>query len=105
MTEKTIELDQHRGMTAQKETKIRRLLAGVEAEERALRLRQKKLEAELLAVPATTWQDAAHKAGYLLRLFASTSEAQDPRRQKLIANVFDDFRRLSLDKRGDVAEE
>ena len=95
MTDRTIELDQHRGMSAQKATEIRRLVAEVEADERALRLRQDELEVQLVAVPAATWHDAAEKARYLLGLFASTPVAQDPRRQKLIANVLDDFRRLS----------
>jgi hypothetical protein len=95
MTKKTIELDQHRGMAAQKATAIRRLVAEVEADERALRLRQDELEVQLVAVPAATWHDAAEKARYLISLFASTPVAQDPRRQKLIANVLDDFRRLS----------
>ena len=40
MTDKTIELDQHRGMAVQKATVFRRLLANVETDERALRLRQ-----------------------------------------------------------------
>ena len=40
MTERTIDLDQHRGMAAQKATDIRRLLAEVEANEKSLRLRQ-----------------------------------------------------------------
>ena len=44
MTEKTIDLDQHRGMAAQKATDLRRLLADVEANEKALRLRQEELE-------------------------------------------------------------
>jgi hypothetical protein len=95
MTKQTIELDQHRGMAAQRATEIRRLVADVEADERALRLRQDELEVQLVAVPAATWHDAAEKARYLLGLFASTPVAQDPRRQKLIANVLDDFRRLS----------
>lgn len=95
MTKQTIELDQHRGMAAQKATEIRRLVAEVEADERALRLRQDELEVQLVAVPAATWHDAAEKARYLLGLFASTPVAQDPRRQKLITNVLDDFRRLS----------
>jgi hypothetical protein len=37
VTEKTIELDQHRGMAAQKATDLRRLMADVEANENALR--------------------------------------------------------------------
>jgi hypothetical protein len=37
----------------------------------------------------------AEKARYLITLFAETSVAQDPRRQKLIDSVLDDIRRLS----------
>ena len=40
MTDKTIDLDRRRGMEAQKATDLRRLLSEVEANERALRLRQ-----------------------------------------------------------------
>jgi len=97
MTDKPIDLDQHRGMSAQKATGLRRLLAEVEANERSLRLRQDELENQLLASPAANWHDAAEKARYLLNLFASTTAAQDPRRQKLIAAVLADFRRLSGD--------
>ena len=39
ITDKTIDLDHRRGMEAQKATDLRRLLAEVEANERALRLR------------------------------------------------------------------
>jgi hypothetical protein len=95
MTGKAIELDAHRGMMAQKATELRRLLAEVEADERALRLRQEELEAHLLAAPAANWSDAAEKVRYLLRLFAATPAGQDPRRQTLIAHVLDDFARLS----------
>jgi hypothetical protein len=95
MTDKTIDLDQHRGMAAQKATKIRRLLADVEANEKALRVRQDELESHLLAAPATNWLEAAEKARYLLNLFAATLTAEDPRRQKLIAAVLADFDRLS----------
>ena len=95
MTEKTVDLDQHRGMAAQKATDLRRLLADVEANERALRLRQDELEAHLLAAAAADWHEAAEKARYLLGLFAGSMAAQDPRRQKLIAAVLDDFERLA----------
>jgi hypothetical protein len=95
MTDKSIDLDQHRGMAAQKATKLRRLLADVEANENALRVRQEELEAHLLAAPATNWSEAAEKARYLLNLFAATQAAEDPRRQKLIAAVLADFDRLS----------
>ena len=95
MTDKTIDLDQHRGMAAQKATDLRRLLASVEADQSALRRRQDELEAHLLAAPATNWCEAAEKARYLLNLFAATLTSQDPRRQKLIAAVLADFERLS----------
>ena len=95
MTDKTIDLDQHRGMAAQKATELRRLLADVEANERVLRLRQAELETHLLAAPAANWHEAAEKARYLLNLYAATLAAQDPRRQKLIAAVLADFARLS----------
>jgi hypothetical protein len=95
MTDKTVDLDQHRGMAAQKATELRRLLADVEANEKVLRLRQDELESQLLAAPAANWQDAADKARYLLNLFAGTVAAQDPRRQKLIAAVLADFSRLA----------
>ena len=95
MTDKPIDLDQHRGISAQKATGLRRLLAEVEANERTLRLRQDELETQLLAAPAANWHDAAEKARYLLNLFAATLGAQDPRRQKLIAAVLADFKRFS----------
>ena len=97
MTDRTIDLDVHRGMAAQKATETRRLLADVEANEKSLRLRQEQLEAHLLAAPAANWHEAAEKAGYLLNLFAATLTSQDPRRQKLIAAVLADFDRLSDD--------
>jgi hypothetical protein len=95
MTDKTIDLDQHRGMAAQKATDLRRMIAEVAANEKSLRLRQDELETQLLAAPAANWHDVAHKARYLLDLFAASLAGQDPRRQKLIAAVLEDFERLS----------
>ena len=95
MTDRTIDLDRHRGMGAQKATELRRLLAEVEANERALRLRQDELESHLIAAPAANWPEAAEKARYLLNLFAAALTSQDPRRQKLIAAVLADFERLA----------
>jgi hypothetical protein len=95
MTDKPIDLDEHRGMAAQRATNLRRMLADVEANEQALRQRQDELESHLLAAPAANWQEAAEKARYLLNLYAASLTAQDPRRQKLIAAVLADFARLS----------
>jgi hypothetical protein len=71
MTDKAIELDEHRGMAAQKATDLRRLLADVEANEAALRLRQDELESQLIAAPAANWEEAAGKARCLLNVFAA----------------------------------
>jgi hypothetical protein len=97
MTEKTVDLDRHRGMAAQKATDIRRILAEVEANERSLRMRQDELETQLESASASTWQEAADKARYLLNLFGATPAGQDPRRQRLIATVLADFKRLAGD--------
>jgi hypothetical protein len=86
MTDKTIDLDQHRGMLAQKATDLRRLLADVQGPMKGLlRLRQDELESHLIAAPAASWQEAAKKARYLLNLYAAALTSLDPRRQKLIA--------------------
>jgi hypothetical protein len=95
MRDNPIVLDEHRGMAAQEATEIRRRLAEVEADQAALRARRTELEKFLLAAPASTWQEAAEKAQYLIGLLAATSVGRDPRRQQLIAGVLDDFKRLS----------
>ena len=95
MTDRTIDLDLHRGMAAQKATELRRLLADVETDQNALRVRHEELESHLLASPAANWHEAAEKARYLLNLFSASLTSQDPRRQKLIAAVLADFKRLS----------
>lgn len=91
MTDRPISLDRHRGIAAQKTTELRRQLAEVEANQNALRARQNELEAQLIAAPALSWCEAGEKARYLLNLFAAAPVAQDPRRQKLIASVLEDF--------------
>lgn len=95
MTDKSVDLDRHRGMAAQKATELRRMLADVAANEQVLRAKQDELEIQLIAAPASDWHEAAEKARYLLALFAVSPSGQDPRRQKLIEAVLDDFKRLS----------
>jgi hypothetical protein len=94
MTEHTIDLDQHRGMSAQKATELRRILADVEAAAKELEARQEALEKQLIAEPAASWAEAAEKARYLISLYALSPGAEDPRRKRLIANVLADFDRL-----------
>lgn len=90
-----VNLDTRRGMAAQKATEARRLLAEVSANEASIRSRLQELEDQLAAMPATSWPEAATKAAYLLELLSVLPQAQDPRRQQLIANVLSDFERLS----------
>ena len=61
----------------------------------ALRARQDELESFMVAADAMTWPEAAAKARYLIQLYAATPDAQDPRRQRLIAGVIADLVRLS----------
>jgi hypothetical protein len=95
MTDKPVNLDRHRGMSAQKATDLRRLRAEVEANEEALRVKQQELECQLSAVAASNWHEAAEKARYLLKLFAASPGGLDPRRRRLIDAVLEDFDRLS----------
>ncbi|HEX3500189.1 MAG TPA: hypothetical protein VHT04_12785 [Stellaceae bacterium] len=95
MADEPIALDEHRGMTAQKDTEIRRQLHEVQVDQAALQERQAELEKLLVAAPAKTFAEAATKARYLIQLFAGTAEAQEARRQALIASVLDDLARLS----------
>ena len=95
MVDKLVELDEHRGMAAQKSTEVRRQLHEVQADQAELQRRQAEFEDHAAAVPSQTWPEAAEKARYLIQLFAATPEGRAPRRQELIAKVLDDFVRLS----------
>jgi hypothetical protein len=95
MTGVPVDLDKHRGMAAQKSTEVRRLLKEIQADQAGIRARQEEIETFLSAAPAATWAEAAAKARYLLQLFATSLDAEDPRRQKLIAGTLEDLARLS----------
>jgi hypothetical protein len=94
MKDRPVDLDQRRGLKAQKATDLRRLLAEVQENERLLRLRQDELQAHLIASPATTWTEAAEKVRYLLGLYVATLTPQDTRTRDLVAAVLDDLERL-----------
>ena len=83
MTDKTIDLDHHRGMAAQKATDLRRLLADVEANEKALRLGRDELESHLLAAPAANLGKANSRkteaTGVELRPSCRTSSSPGPK--------------------------
>ena len=95
MTDKTIDLDLHRGMSAQHATELRRLVSEVEANQVALRRGQEEVERQLLALPAENWRQAADKARYLLGLLAASAARGDARTLRLIEAVLEDFNRLS----------
>ena len=97
MNDTPVDLDKHRGMAAQKATDIRRLLTDVEANAKLLRDRQGAVEIQLLAVPATSWVEAAAKARYVLNLYAAELAAADTHHRDLVATVLADFTRLSGD--------
>jgi hypothetical protein len=99
LSDQPVDLDKHRGMTAQKRTDIRRVLAGVEANARILREQQQELEVQLLSMPASSWPDAAAKARYVLGLYAATLGVQDQQHRKLVDAVLADFARLSDEHR------
>ena len=97
MSDAALDLDQHRGMAAQKATDIRRILADVENNAKDLRDRQAVLEKQLLSVPAASWPEAAAKARYIFNLYAAGIGSDDTHHRDLVAAVLADFDRLSID--------
>ena len=97
MNDNPVDLDKHRGMAAQKATDIRRVLADVEANAKLLRDSQGAVELQLLAVPATSWSEAAAKARYVLNLYAAELAPTDTHHRDLVAAVLADFNRLSVE--------
>jgi hypothetical protein len=95
LSENPVDLDTHRGMAAQKATDIRRVLADVEANAKSFRDHQGVVEAQLLAVPAASWGEAAAKARYVLNLYAAELASADRHHRDLVAAVLADFTRLS----------
>jgi hypothetical protein len=76
LPDRPVELDEHRGMAAQKSSELRRLHE-VQADHTGLQRRQDEFESYAVAAPSATWPEAAAKARYLIQLFAVTPEAQD----------------------------
>jgi len=95
MSDGPLDLDKYRGMSAQKATDIRRILADVEHNAKELRDRQAIVEKELLSARAASWPEAAAKARYVLNLYAAGLAAADTHHRDLVAAVLADFARLS----------
>jgi hypothetical protein len=98
MTDRPIDLDLRRGLSAQRATESRRMILEVEADQARLRRRRAEAEDQLLSSPAATWEEAAVKARYLLNLYAQTLAVGDTRTRTLIGAVLGDFERLANEK-------
>lgn len=94
MTDVPVDLDKHRGMAAQKATEVRRLLFDVETNSQMLRKQQTELEAQLLALPASCWPEAAVKARYLLTKYQQAIGRDDSLHHRLVEAVLADLSRL-----------
>lgn len=87
-----IDLDDYRDLVAQRATDVRRRHHdALRAQAASLRRLQEELEELLLEAPANSWSEVVPKARYLIRLFAATPEAQEPRRMQLIADTLNDL--------------
>jgi hypothetical protein len=73
MTDHPVELDEHRGMAAQRSTEIRRRLHEVQADEAALRRRLEEFESHAVVAPSMTWPEVSAKARYLIQLFTGSA--------------------------------
>ena len=98
-TDKPVQLDEHRGMAAQKSTETRPRSLEVLADHVALLGRQEEFERHAVSAPSTTWCEVAEKATFDFRLFRCNTQGREPRRQELIARVLDDFAGLSKEFR------
>ncbi len=94
MSDEPVDLDSRRGLSAQKATGLRRILADAEAHASDLRERQLLIERKLLDTPVTSWSEAAAKARYVLTLYNATLTLQDTHHRDLVASVLKDFARL-----------
>jgi hypothetical protein len=65
MTDKPVELDEHRGMAAQKSTEARRCLREVKADQSALRDRQEEFERCAVTAPSASWPAVAQERDIL----------------------------------------
>ena len=93
MVDHPTNLDEHRGMAAQKATDIRRLRSEVEADQAALRTRQADLEDLLAAAHASIGQMRSRRPVICL-VSLRRAPTQWTRGRKLIDSVMADFDHL-----------
>ena len=91
-----VELDERRGLAAQRAAEIRRRrFVRQEADSASLRDRHQEIDRILTSAPAAGWLEAADNARVLIRLLAYGSVAQDRHYQALIARVLLELDNLS----------
>lgn len=97
MVDEPDDLDEHREKQVKKSIEIRRRLKEFQDDLVISKLRQHELEDLMLSSSAKTWPEVAVKALYLLQQYSSMSEAQDPKRQELIAHTILELNQLGND--------
>ena len=91
-----INLDSHRDAAGVMGAEMRRSVSVPATEARETEaLRVVEMERRLAAPPASNWPEAAELALYLLRAFATTMDARDPRTATLIGRSIVDLTRLT----------
>ncbi len=97
MSDTPIDLDSHRGQEDQKAASQRR--EQLDLIQAAQAVREEDREQALLETPALCWSDVAPKVRFLLEIFATTEEANQTQRKKLIAQVLRELSRLESQTR------
>mgnify|MGYP006908230433 FL=1 len=95
MTNHPIDLDARRTAEGRQDSEFRRQAANAgAAKEEDGWSEETTIDTAMLAGPAQTWIEAIEKTRFLLRRYAATHDALDPRPQKLIKRTLGDLHRL-----------
>lgn len=95
MTDQPVDLDGHRTAEGKISSELRRKAVNRDAAPDARPIiADIELDAALAEQPAGRWIEAMEKAAFLLRRYAATREADDPRIQELIKRAENDLARL-----------
>lgn len=96
MTNRPIDLDARRTAEGKQDSEFRRRAVNTDAaHEDGGWIKETAIDTAMLAGPADTWTEAIEKTRFLLRRYAATHDALDPRLQKLIKRALGDLDRLN----------
>ena len=96
MTDDPVSLDAYRDAVSKKAASLRRSHQdAADSNKRKQEISDDYLEQGFLDNPARDWPDVAAKAHYLVTRFVTTSDADHPRRTKLILQVLEELSTLS----------